>query len=137
METLTINKLGVEKTINYTNKKTNRPDSFQKVGFQSNEHPNQWYDFTYRGACPLQEGNKYEFEIASREYQGKTYYDARLPRKNGGGGNLQPVMDRLNMIYSEVVAIRTEMVMARQAKENPSTYPEDPNATPENIDASF
>lgn len=104
MEKLTIAKLGEEKVINYQNKRTNRPDSFNKVGFQSNEHPQQWYDFTYRGACPLVVGNQYEFEVTPREYNGKTYYDAKLPRTEKSMANLAPVMEAILKMDRNILA---------------------------------
>lgn len=81
MEKLKITRLGEPKTINYTNKKTGKPDSFQKIGFQSQEQGDRWYDFLYRGEHGLAVGQTYEFITKSREYNGKTYWDAELPKK--------------------------------------------------------
>lgn len=86
METLTISRVGEPKTINYTNKKTGRPDSFQKVGFQTNEYGTRWYDVAFRGNVPVQVGQSYEFETSEREYNGKTYYEAKLPKEQKSGG---------------------------------------------------
>lgn len=105
MEKLTIAKLGQEKVINYTNKKTNRPDSFNKVGFQSNEKPEVWIDFTYRGACPLVVGNQYDFEVTPREYNGKTYYDAKLPRTEKSA----PDVNRVELKCDAILKLLTTM----------------------------
>jgi hypothetical protein len=82
MEKLTIKRLGQEKTINFTNKKNGQPDSFKKIGFQTNEKGDQWYDFSFRKEHGLEVGKAYDFEISSKEYNGKTYYDAKFPKKD-------------------------------------------------------
>jgi hypothetical protein len=86
MEKLTVSRIGEVKTINYTSKKTGKPDSFNKVGFLTSEYGDRWFDVTFRGNVPIEIGNSYNFEIKSREYNGKTYWDAELPRAAKGGG---------------------------------------------------
>ena len=85
MEKLTINRVGPEKVIEYTNKKTGQPDSFKKVGVQTNEYGERWFDVTFRGDVPVKVGQSYEFEISEREYTKKDgsigkSYDAKLPK---------------------------------------------------------
>ena len=85
MEKLTINRVGPEKVIEYTNKKTGKPDSFKKVGVQTNEYGERWFDVTFRGDVPVKVGQSYEFEISEREYTKKDgsigkSYDAKLPK---------------------------------------------------------
>lgn len=111
MENLTVNKIAPPKTINFQNKKTGKPDSFQKVGFLSNEYPDRWFDIAFRGECPIVTGGTYEFEITSREYNGKTYYDAKLPQKRSAGtGDLNRVEVKMDAHYN---ALMTELQMIR------------------------
>ncbi len=81
MEKITITRLGEPKVVNYTNKKTGKPDSFNKIGIQSQEHGAQWMDFTFRGNHGLSVGQVIEGDVVSRDYNGKTYYDFKLPKK--------------------------------------------------------
>jgi phage FluMu protein gp41 len=81
MEKLTIKRLGQEKTINFTNKKTGQPDSFKKIGFQTQEQGDRWYDFAFRTQHGLEVGKSYDFQVTTREYNGKNYYDAQFPKK--------------------------------------------------------
>lgn len=78
---LTITRIGEPKTINYTDKKTGKPASFQKVGFQCQEFADRWHDLSFRGSHGLEIGKCEEFELKSREYNGKTYWDAQRPKK--------------------------------------------------------
>lgn len=84
MEKLTIARVGQEKVIEFTNKKTGKPDSFKKVGVLTNEYGERWFGVSFRGEVPVKVGQSYEFEIKTREYNGKTYYDAELPRQARG-----------------------------------------------------
>ena len=84
MEKLLITRLGQEKTINFVSKKTNKPDSFQKIGFQSDKYSDRWFDFNFRGSHGLVIGQEYDFDLISREYNGKTYWDAKLSKKGDG-----------------------------------------------------
>src|SRR5487761_2309080 len=91
MEKLTISRIGEPKTINFTNKRTGAPDSFQKVGFQTNEYADRCIGFTYHGTHRLEVGKQFDFELKSREYNGKTYWDASFPKVYGAaGGGLSP-----------------------------------------------
>ncbi len=101
-----MNRLGQPKSIAYTNKKTGQPDSFQKIGFQANEYPDRWFDFTFRGAHGLNVGESYEMETASREYNGKTYWDAKLPKKQ-----FQPSGDllRIERKIDAIIAMLNDM----------------------------
>lgn len=74
-EKLTPTKIGATKVQPYTNKKTGQPDSFNKVGFQTREQGDRWYNLAFRGDVPIREGQTYTFDVKSREYNGKTYYD--------------------------------------------------------------
>lgn len=111
MEKLTITRIGQEKTIDFTNKKTGQPDSFKKVGFLTNEHGEKWFDLTFRGECPVKVGQSYEFEVSEREYNGKTYHDAKLPKSfapRGGGMSLeqvQGIMRELHAINANVLRV--------------------------------
>lgn len=116
MEKLTIARIGQEKVIEFTNKKTGKSDSFKKVGFLTNEYGERWMDLAFRGQVPIEVGKQYDFEIKSREWNGKTYYDAELPRENrraGGGGiseeqwvglnrKLDAIYTRLGLILGHV-----------------------------------
>jgi hypothetical protein len=95
MEKLTITRIGPVKEIPFTNKKTGKPDSFKKVGIQTNEYGDRWMDVAFRGEVPVEVGKSYEFTIKEREYNGKTYYDAELPRTNKGGGMSGEQFERL------------------------------------------
>lgn len=111
METkqLTITRLGTPKTVNYTSKKTGQPDSFNKIGFQVVEFGDRWFDLTFRGQHGLVVGQKREFELSEREYNGKTYYDARLPKQHSPGAsemNLAKLHDKLDTILAEVRMLR-------------------------------
>lgn len=87
MEKLTINRIGQVRNKSGVARDTGQPYNFNEVGFQTNEHPERWYDFTFNGQSHgLEEGKEYDFEIKTREYNGKTYYSARLPKRGGGGG---------------------------------------------------
>lgn len=85
MEKLTPSKFGEEKVKSGTSQKTGKAYSFKTVGFVSNEYPDRWYNINYNDHNPLTVGKTYEFEIASREYNGKMYYDAKLPQQGGRG----------------------------------------------------
>lgn len=80
MEKLTINKFGEEKLKSGVSQKTGKPYSFKTIGFVSNEYPDRWYNINYNNQNPLALGKSHELEIKSREYNGKTYYDAALPK---------------------------------------------------------
>src|SRR5260221_693837 len=80
MEKLTINKFGEEKLKSGISQKTGKPYSFKTIGFVSNEYPDRWYNINYNTQNPLTLGKSYELETKSREYNGKTYYDAALPK---------------------------------------------------------
>lgn len=90
MEKLAISRLGQVKNI--SGSKNGKSYSFNKIGFQSNEHGEQWYDFTFNGdSHGLEVGKQYDFEIEERHYTTKegeerTAFNARFPKKNGGGG---------------------------------------------------
>jgi hypothetical protein len=106
-ETITIARIGQEKVIEYTNKKTGKPDSFKKVGVQTNEYGERWFDITFRGECPVKVGQTCEGEVSEREYNGKTYYDFKLPKEERGGGGMSPeqfaiINRRLEAIYTRL-----------------------------------
>lgn len=107
MEKLTIARIGAEKVINYTNKKTGKPDSFKKIGVLTNEHGDRWFDITFRGEVPVKVGQSYDFEVKEREYNGKTYYDAELPRETKGGGMSS---DQFTLLMRELRAINTNVL---------------------------
>lgn len=102
MEKLTIVRIGEIKTVQYTNKRTGKPDSFQKVGFQTREYPDRWFDLIFRGIPPITEGQSYEFELTSREYNGKTYWDAKLPNKE-------------DMLRAEVESLKSRVLRLEEA----------------------
>ena len=113
MEKLTINRIGEEKVINYINKKTGLPDSFKKAGIQTNEYGDRWFDVTFRGDVPVRVGQTYEFEVASREYNGKTYYDARLPNKTQ---QTDTRMTELENKITSLTLVVNRLVLALQDK---------------------
>lgn len=128
MAKITITRIGQEKTINYLNKKKKThehpdgtPDSFKKIGVQTNEYGDRWIDITFRGEVPVKVGQSYEAELSEREYNGKTYYDAKLPRENRSGGGMSNEMSQ--KIYSEIFAARQEIVMVRQLLEAKEIIP--------------
>ncbi len=79
-EKLTPNKFGEEKLKSGTSQKTGKPYSFKTIGFISNEYPERWYNINYNTTNPLTLGKTYEMDVKSREYSGKTYWDAQLPK---------------------------------------------------------
>ena len=82
MEKLTIVKLGEQKKKEGISKNTGKPYSFMSVGFTTSEYGQErWYNLSFNGQCPIAEGTSYELEVTSREYNGKTYWDARFPSK--------------------------------------------------------
>lgn len=111
MEKITISRIGIEKTINYVNKKTGKPDSFKKIGVQTNEYGDRWYDITFRGEVPVKVGQSYEVETSEREYDGKTYYDAKLPqeRRSQAGGmteeQYRSIMRQMQAINANVLRV--------------------------------
>ncbi len=80
MEKLTPNKFGEEKLKSGTSQKTGKPYSFKTIGFVSNEYPDRWYNINYNTTNPLTLGKTYDMDVKSREYNGKTYWDAQLPK---------------------------------------------------------
>lgn len=84
-EPLTPTKFSAVKTVSGTNAKG--PYSFQSVGFLTREYGDKkWYNFAFKGDCPLQEGKTYELEVKERPYKGKdgtdkVAYDAKFPNK--------------------------------------------------------
>lgn len=128
MEKITITRISPEKTVEYMNKKTGKPDSFQKVGVLTNEHGEKWFDITFRGECPVQVGQSYDVELTERQYQTKagetkTAYGAELPRTartNIGGGMSS---EQFQKLYTEVYAARQEVVMIRQLLEAKEIIP--------------
>lgn len=80
MEKLTPNKFGEEKLKSGVSSKTGKPYSFKTIGFVSNEYPDRWYNINYNAQNPLTLGKSYDLEVKSREYNGKTYYDAAFPK---------------------------------------------------------
>lgn len=125
MEHLTINRVGEPKTINYTNKRTGQPDSFQKVGFQTEEHEGRWYDFTFRGSHGLEVGKEYDFETSSREYNGKTYYDAKLAKAaDKADEKLELILNRLVGLSMKVDGIMA-LLQGKQRVAEPEDLPEE------------
>lgn len=122
MEKITISRIGQEKTIEYINKKTNQPDSFKKVGVQTNEYGERWIDITFRGEVPVKVGQSYEGELKDREYNGKTYYDFELPRTNRAAGAGMS-SEQFQKLHSEVFATRQEVVMIRQLLQEANLIP--------------
>ena len=116
MEKITITRIGPEKVIEYTNKKTGKPDSFKKVGVLTNEYGERWMDIAFRGEVPVKVGQSYEVEITEREYTNragevKKAYEAKLPRENRGGGGMSneqfvQLNRTLNAILAEVKMVR-------------------------------
>jgi len=97
MEKLTITRIGEPKKVDFIDKRTGHPKSFMKVGFLTSEHGGErWFDFTFDENHSLKVGETYEFEIIPREYNGKTYYTAKFPKKNGGSGS--EVLHEINVL---------------------------------------
>lgn len=94
---LTITRISAPKTVNYTNKKTGNPDSFKKVGFQTQEFGDRWYDLAFRNTVPFKVGDKVELEIKERTWEGKTYYDAFIP-KTASSAKLSELERRVSYI---------------------------------------
>ncbi len=85
-EKLTPNKFGEEKSKSGVSQKTGKAYAFKTIGFVSNEYTDRWYNINYNDRNPLTLGKTYELETSSREYNGKTYYDAKFPKRE----NAQP-----------------------------------------------
>lgn len=117
MEKLTISRIGQEKVVNYTNKKTGQPDSFKKIGIQTNEYGDRWFDVTYRNEVPVKVGQSYDFEISSREYNGKTYYEAKLPREGRAAGLSENDKAGIQQAKTEAYAARMGVQLLRQELE--------------------
>lgn len=85
MERLTINRLGQVRNKSGISKE-GKPYNFNSIGFQTNEHVDRWYDFSFNGdSHRLEVGKQYDFEVKEREYNGKMYYSASFPKRFGGG----------------------------------------------------
>jgi len=141
MEKITISRIGIEKTIEYTNKKTGKPDSFKKVGVQTNEYGERWFDITYRGEVPVKVGQSVDVEISEREYVGKDgvtrkAYDAKLPQEKRGGGSGMNEDDKARMIRIEraVNAILNEFKIMRGGKSSLEGVVNVPESTPTAFD---
>lgn len=106
-EKLTVNRLGEVK--HFSGSKNGKPYSFFKVGFQTNEHGDQWYNFAYnQEPNPLIIGKTYDLEIKPREYQGKTYYDAYFPKRQAGGISPEQwskLIEKLDAINANVLRV--------------------------------
>ena len=111
---LTITRFGTEKTVNYTNKRTGKPDSFNKIGFLTQEYGDRWFDFTFRGQHGLMVGTKREFEVSEREYNGKTYYEAKLPKQSSApSGDLLRVERKIDAILTELQMMRGLLITSK------------------------
>lgn len=129
MEKLTITRLGEPKTINFTDKKTGQPKSFQKVGFQTQEYGERWFDFAFDTTHSLKVGETYEMETKSREYNGKTYYDAKFPKKNGGSSS--EVMHELQVMQTTLGNIKHMVGWLYEREKHKVDFPGEPN--PEDV----
>ncbi len=115
IEKMTVARLGEPKTINYTNKKTGKPDSFNKVGLLTKEHGEKWYDFTFRGNHGLEVGKQYEFELSSREYNGKTYWDAKFVKPaDKVDVKLEQILNKLVGINIDIQILKEHIVPAKE-----------------------
>lgn len=126
MEKLTPNKFGEEKLKSGTSQKTGKPYSFKTIGFVSNEYPDRWYNINYNDSNPLELGKTHELEVKSREYNGKTYWDAKLPQQGGRGG-ISSV--EYQTILRDMQAIKTDtQIIIGLLKKNAAgyDYPESP-----------
>lgn len=72
MEKVTISRVGQEKEIQ------TKFGAKKKTGVQFKEYGEVWHDIWMGG---LKEGQELEGTRESREYQGKTYWDFKLPKK--------------------------------------------------------
>lgn len=73
MEKLTISKVGTEKEVQ------TKFGLKKKMGVQFNEYPDVWHDVWISG---LRVGDVLEGTRSSREWEGKTYWDFKLPKKD-------------------------------------------------------
>src|SRR3990167_3472335 len=69
------------RTIQYTDKKTGSPRSFQTIGLQIEGNLN-WINVSYTEEVQKWTvGDEVVFEITTTEKDGKTYYNGKLPAK--------------------------------------------------------
>ncbi len=89
-----------------------------KVGIQTNEYGATWLN----GLMPFNpdrwQNTTQELEVYDEEYQGKTYKKFKLPPHES-----KTVVDP--RIFTELTAIRTELVMLRQLLERGATLPKE------------
>lgn len=112
MEKLTITRVAPVKEISFTNKKTGKPDSFKKVGIQTNEYGERWLDVAFRGNVPVEVGKSYDFEVKEREYTArdgklKKAYDAELPRASKQAAGMSS--EQYQVLLREVRAVNTNL----------------------------
>jgi len=116
MTKLTITRLGEPKEIGYVDKKDGIKKYFKKVGFQTQEYGDRWFDFAFRGEHGLTVGTSKEFEMSERQYNGKTYYDAKLPRQSKGGLSeddkeiLLNIQTGIALLRNDIQALRNDIV---------------------------
>lgn len=131
MEKLTISRVGQTKDIQ--TKFGLKP----KTGVQFKEYGDIWHDIWTSG---LKEGQVLEGTRASRDYQGKTYWDFKLPKKDEvmagavkeQGDKLEQILNKLTGMNLILQSIREHTVPSRdkQVKVNTevdypaSEYPE-------------
>lgn len=93
---------------------------YWKVGIQTRENGEQWFNSNYFPFNPDRwEGTDQEVILYDEEYQGKTYKKFKLPPREFKGGAADP------RVYTELVAIRTEITMLRQLLEAKNLLPKD------------
>ena len=101
----------------------------RRVAFTVQGNPNKISGFFQR--IP-EVGDELEGDIVQKGQ----YWNFNFPKKSQSNGGMSDT--QYQTILTELRAIRTEIQMIRGiASGKVIEYPEDPNATPENIDASF
>lgn len=129
MEKCTITRLGEEKTVAYTNKRTGKPDSFNKVGFMCSERGQQWINFIFRGGSHgLAVGSTYDMDLTSKEFNGKTYWDAKMAKNSNGTDKVSKPLEisRLeNLVSLKVIPMLEELLKRSGGQISPNSgYPE-------------
>lgn len=94
MEKLTITKVGTEKQV------TTKFGPKTKMGVQFKEYGELWHDVWTGG---LKVGDILEGTRASREWEGKTYWDFKLPKKD------DKVVEMLSQLLTKVGSINAKI----------------------------
>lgn len=111
METLTIARVGTEKEIQ------TKFGLRKKMGVQFKEYGDIWHDVWTSG---LKVGQTLQGTRASREWEGKTYWDFKLPKRedatNSVNEKLETILNKLTQINLALELIQDILIPKEQGK---------------------